>query len=489
MTFKAGGFVKANSPILNKSNFFKRFLAPKSKDEEIMRKELILNLIIAFSLVCFTLINLIRIIDIISNPNDRGLPLIYTLAILGFFILLVFLSRRSLIKTASWLIIGTYAFPAAYSFIVWGADLPAALLLSVLVITFFGLLFSAKSAIFGALVLNIFLFILTYAQARGWAAVKNYWRAESHELGDAIIYAILLILITSLIFVFDREIRRALTRAKNSEAALQKEKDGLELRVEERTKLIREMEAGKINQLYRLAEFGRLSSGIFHDLINPLTAVSLNLEQAKLSNASDKTPSSQKLGDARDCLSQAISAAKKMEDLIACIKRSIKQESVNSLFSLSEEISSAIKLLSYKLRQAKIEIFFNPEEDIFCQGDAVKFSQIVSNLICNSIDACVESQDNAPLLDKLDRRVIINLFRKNNQAILEIRDNGNGVSPENATKIFQPFFTTKKAGGLGLGLSSTKNIVENSFGGCINFNSQPGTETIFTITLPLTYAA
>jgi len=121
-------------------NSIKRFLLPKSQNEDVARKELILNLIITFSIFCFSLINLIRLWDTISNPADRGLPLVYTLVILIFFIILAIMSRRGWIKTASWLIIIIYSIPAAYSFYSWGADLPAALLLSVLIITFCGLL-------------------------------------------------------------------------------------------------------------------------------------------------------------------------------------------------------------------------------------------------------------------------------------------------------------------------------------------------------------
>ncbi len=464
------------------------FLLPKSQNEDLARRELILNLIISFSIFCFSLINLIRLWDVISNPSDRGLPVIYTLAILVFFIILALMSRRGYIKTASWLVIVTYAVPAIYSFYIWGADLPAALLLDVLIITFCGLLISAKAAFFSALVLNAFLLILTYAQANNIITVRSYWRAENHELGDAIVYAVLLLLITALVFIFDREIRRALVRAKSSEAELRQERDDLEIRVAERTSLIREMEADKISQLYRLAEFGRISSGIFHDLVNPLTAVSLNLEQVKKSELIEGADVSiERLGEAKDCLSQAIVAARKMEDLIACIKRSIKQESIHSLFSLPEEIRSIIKILSYKARQAGVTIHFSSQADVCCHGDAVKLGQIMTNLICNSIEACENANEQAPVGKKIERNVHIFLRHFGQNAIIEVHDNGSGILSENCTKIFQPFFSTKQGRGLGLGLSSTKNIIEHDFGGEIKANSRPGQETIFTVTLPLNY--
>jgi len=254
------------------------------------------------------------------------------------------------------------------------------------------------------------------------------------------------------------------------------------------------MEADKISQLYRLAEFGRISSGIFHDLVNPLTAVSLNLEQVKKSEITNSPDSSaEKLGEAKDCLSQAIAAAKKMEDLIVCIKRSIKQENTCSLFSLSEEIRSIIKILDYKARQTGVVIRFSPQSDICCHGDSVKFGQIMTNLISNAIEACesankqLEDIGQLDVKEKTERIVLVFLRRCGQTAIIEVRDNGNGFLPENSLKIFQPFFSTKQGRGLGLGLSSTKNIVEHNFGGEIKASCRLGQETIFTVTLPLSY--
>jgi signal transduction histidine kinase len=451
-------------------------LKPKSRNEDIARREYILNILIFFSIICFLILNIIRILDFIAHGPDRGLPLAFTLIILGFFSFLFWLSKKGFIKSAAWLLIIIYSLPMFYSFLTWGADLPAALLMAVLIITFFGILMGSRAAVISALIINVALIILTYLQAQGFISTHSYWRQKSHELGDAVTYALLIMIITIIVWIFDRSLNKALTRAHLSEQALKQERDDLEIKVEERTSKIREMETEKIGQLYRLAEFGRLSSGVFHDLINPLTAVSLNLEQIKNENET-------KLINAKDCLSQAIAASHKMEDLIICIKKSIRQENSKIDFLPKAEIEAAMSILGYKSRQANTEVHFCCEDETTFYGDPVKFSQVVINLISNSIDSCEAKKTNFTQI------IRVNLKRQTEFIVIEVKDWGIGIPPENINKVFQPFFSTKQEGGLGLGLSSTKNIVEKEFSGSIAVSSEINKETAFTVTIPLIYAA
>lgn len=452
-------------------NYLKTKLTNKNLDENSARKQLILNILIFISIISFLFFNIIRIVDLIISEVDRGMPLIYTLTILAFFIFLAFLSQKGKIQLASWLIIAAYSLPMIYSFILWGADLPAALLMSVLIIAFCGLLINSKTALIVTIIINLGLILLTYLHKHKIIVVKNYWRAEEHQIGDAITYAILLLVITVLVTLAIREINYALKKARLSEEALQKERDDLEIKVIERTKLLRKAELEKMNQLYRLAEFGRLSSGIFHDLINPLTALSLNLEQIK--NSSDT-----KLEGAEASLNQAINASHKMEDLITCIKRSIKKEGLKEIFKINQEIENNIKLLNYRLRRGNINVKIINNKKINCQGDIVKFGQIITNLICNAIDSLDSSQ-------QTQKEIIIDFQKINNEAIIKIQDNGPGIKTETIEKIFEPFFSTKREQGLGLGLSSVKHIVETNFQGKIRVSSEPYKKTIFTIILPL----
>jgi len=317
------------------------------------------------------------------------------------------INRRNLLKAITLLLIAGFAIPMFYSFALHGPDLPSALL-------FF--------------------------------------------------------IISTLFLLFCREIKQSIQRAQVSEMLLREERNSLEIKIEERTKEIRALEAEKINQLYRFAEFGRLSSGIFHDLINPLTAVSLNLKQIK-------TEGDPKIMDAKSYLDQALMATSKMEGLIACLKKRMACESIVRIFSLNLEIEQIIEMLCYKACHAQVDLKFDASEKIRLKGDPVKFGQIITNLLVNAIEACEETEI---------KNVKIKLRQKENIIIIVVSDTGSGVVPENLSKIFLPFFSTKvKIGrGFGIGLATTKNIIEKDFKGQIIVDSNPQTGTIFTVIIP-----
>lgn len=448
----------------------KTLIKPKCENETIRRQEYSLNILLAFSIISFSILNLIRVIDYILYIDKRGIPLASTLLILGFLFFLLWLSRRGLIKIAASLLLIVFSLPMLYSFFTWGADLPAGLLLAVLVITISGILLGARLAFISTLLISGFIIILTNLQSRKIVNVQSYWRGESAQIGDAISYAILLFIIAVIAWLFIRTINQSLRRALKSEQLLREERDSLEIKVEARTREIKNLQAEKINQLYRLAEFGRLSSGIFHDLINPLTAVSLNLEQIK-------TETDSKIISAKSYLSQALLATNKMERLITSIKKQISRENVIEVFSLNQEINQTIQILSYKSRKADVNIKFREDNEITMRGDALKFGQIIANLLANAIDAC----ENAP-----QKEILIDLTNYEDRIELKVKDSGIGISSEILAKIFEPFFSTKKIGcrGLGLGLASSKNIVENDFAGDIDVISEVNVGTTFTIKIP-----
>lgn len=450
--------------------WLKKLVLPRQSNEDLRRQELIINIILVFSLISFFILNIIRITDYLIYTDKRGLPLWISLFIFIFFFILLKLSHHAWLKTVSVFLISIFALPMFYSFYFWGADLPAALLLSVLVILLSGILLGARFAFINTFLIAIVLIYLTNQQASGLINVQDYWRTEPAQIADVISYVVLLSIISLISWLFCRELNRSLKRAQKSESLLKEERDFLEIKVEARTKELRELEAEKINQLYRFAEFGRLSSGIFHDLINPLSAVSLNLEQIK-------TETDTKILSAKSYLSQALLATSKMESLISSIKKQLSRESIITQFSLNQEINQIIQILSYKARRAQVKIEFLGLREVELTGDALKFGQIISNLIANAIEACEKSQN---------RNICLNLDERETDIKITISDSGEGIEAINLEKIFLPFFSTKKTTGqgLGLGLSSTKNIVEKDFGGRINVMSTIGEGTIFKIIIP-----
>jgi len=114
-----------------------------------------------------------------------------------------------------------------------------------------------------------------------------------------------------------------------------------------------------------------------------------------------------------------------------------------------------------------------PGSAFFILADRKQILRVFTNLINNSLQA---------VGDNPRGRIRIVLEKRENKIMIQVTDNGSGISPEQAERIFQPNFTTK-SGGMGLGLAIVRSIVLNA-GGEISFRSEAGKETTFTLLFP-----
>ncbi|MFZ4648255.1 MAG: sensor histidine kinase [Patescibacteria group bacterium] len=449
-------------------------IKPKSLKEEPRRKEFILNILLISSEILMSAILILsfirEVIDLIAG-EDRGFePAVFV--VMGFvFVVAHYLSRHQKIKTASLIFLAIFFIPNLYLSYHWGIDLPQSLLLYAFTILASGILISTRFSLFVTAFISIYLGTLGYLQGHGIIVPNTYWTLEMTTIYDAVPIIITLSIMATISWLANREIENSLFRALQSEKSLQIERDNLEITVEKRTNELQRMQMDKISQLYRFAEFGRISSGIFHDLINPLTAVSLNLEQLSKDHRYNETSTQ---------VEQAVMAAKRMETLVVSVKKQLQKEECRRLFSLNQEIKSMFDLMAYRALKTNTNLKFRYQEEIIIFGDPLKFSQIIMNLMANSLDA-LEG------MEKEEKEIRINLSKKNESEMRIItKDNGPGIKEEVIKKIFEPFFSTKKEKGLGLGLSSIKHLIEKDFKGTIYVKNLPSDGCEFVISLPIT---
>ncbi|MCU7939193.1 MAG: HAMP domain-containing protein [gamma proteobacterium symbiont of Bathyaustriella thionipta] len=146
-------------------------------------------------------------------------------------------------------------------------------------------------------------------------------------------------------------------------------------------------------------------------------------------------------------------------------------------FNLKSVIEESLNIMTINLNKHLIKIKTDFKPVPFISGDQSKFHQVLANLLVNAQHALL---DNTP-----DNRFVdIKLFCEQHFIVLQIRDNGEGISQQSLTNIFQHGFTTKK-NGHGFGLHSCANIIAE-MGGSIEANSDgPGKGACFTIKLPI----
>ncbi len=365
--------------------------------------------------------------------------------------------------------------------------LPSALLSYVLIVVMAGILINTRFAFIATLIITLTIALIATLQGNKVIAADRYWIDQLWGPTEIVMVFIMFLIIATVSWLSNREIEKSLIRARKSEAELKKERDMLEVTVEQRTKQLKEAQAEKIGQLYRFAEFGRISSGLFHDLMSPLQAVSLNMEKIKSNNEKVQTQIKQigeqtgvaPFSEVVSYVDKAITSAKKLEDLVTSVRRQLVRKDHKELFSLNEEVEYVIDVLSHKAMKAHVAINFSAQNDVKIFGDAIKFNQIVLNLIANAIDSYA-----FPNPRTAEGMIEVSLIDMPDKVVLKVSDHGVGIKEENMHKIFEPFFTTKTDQGIGIGLSMTKRIVEKDFGGRINVSSKIGEGATFTVEIP-----
>jgi signal transduction histidine kinase len=437
------------------------------KEEDRYRRKIILLIIIYLSLLLSGSVLLIKLIFLSLFNYHYGFS-VWGLA--GIFILLLSalcLAKKDRIELASYVLIIIYFAVNLIFIYLWGINFPANLLLQGLCITLAGILFNSRAIIIASMIVCFEIIIFTGLQLEDLAQPFHNWRREETLLGDAFAYALVFTIVPSLAWLSIKRSERYRLEAETYENNLKKERDSFEDKFKERSLQLKLAQTEKISQLYRFCEFGKLSSGLFHDLINPLTAVSLNLQQIK-----QHDPQADNAG-----LDQALAAAAKMEEFILSIKKQIKKESTDTIFTPAEEIKQIIALLSYRSRHNHLKLRYKLDQNIKLFGDSLKFGQIILNLIVNAHDAIPESTTG---------QITIKLQHSCRQAYFIVKDNGSGINPDIMDKIFEPFFSTKdKDNGLGIGLSSSRDIARKYFNGDLKAANRHGGGACFIFNFPL----
>jgi C4-dicarboxylate-specific signal transduction histidine kinase len=227
-------------------------------------------------------------------------------------------------------------------------------------------------------------------------------------------------------------------------------------------------------QAGKLATLGELTTGVAHELNNPLNNIGLFVGNAVDLIELAVTDKRQIVGE----LDHAMQQVRKATEIISHLRTFGRAAPASrEPMPLRQIIDRALSLMQEQLRLREIEVTvdFGPEEP-WVVGNAIQMEQVFINLLTNARDAMADS-----------RRKAIRISGSVGSAATELAfaDTGHGIPPGLERRIFDPFFTTKEVGkGTGLGLSIAYGIIKEH-GGTISVVSRPGEGATFLIHLPL----
>ena len=230
--------------------------------------------------------------------------------------------------------------------------------------------------------------------------------------------------------------------------------------------------------LYRsahLASIGTLSSGVAHEMNNPLTAI-LGFSSALLNRMGNKEEISK--DDLQSYLQVIHNETIRCRDIVEHLHRFARDsgEAKIGRHSLLECTVDALRLINMKALRSEITILNDIKEDAWVLVDINKLEQVLINLLTNCIDFCPvgTTVHIAKFPEKKESRFVE----------IVIRDNGPGMQPDVLAKAFDPFFTTKEVGkGIGMGLAICYKLMDE-LNGHIDISSEPNKGTTVLLEIP-----
>jgi signal transduction histidine kinase/ABC-type uncharacterized transport system substrate-binding protein len=227
----------------------------------------------------------------------------------------------------------------------------------------------------------------------------------------------------------------------------------------------------------RFATAGELTASLAHEINQPLGAIQTNAETLELilkSSSPDMVEINEIVADIRRDQERASEVIRRLRSLLKREPFELKDIDLNEIVRETEKLFLSLAALAVG-RQVDLSTSLT-SAPLPIRGDRVQLQQVLLNLIVNANDAMAAMASGS-------RKIIVRTMRTSDCAEVAVSDNGPGIPPEKLKKVFEPFFTTKP-GGMGIGLSIVRTIIE-AHNGQIVAENLAGGGAMFRVTLPL----
>lgn len=224
----------------------------------------------------------------------------------------------------------------------------------------------------------------------------------------------------------------------------------------------------------KMASLGRVTSGIAHEIRNPLSGINIYLSNLEKLIGQERSGGEEK---AKEIIGQLRSASDRIESVIRRVMDFAKpREPKFARVSINQSILNAVHFSSTTLRKAGVRLTSDLTEDLpLCYADPHLMEQVILNLITNAKDAMRQSAS--------EKIIRVTSAEQDGRIIITVSDSGPGVPLHMRKRIFDPFYTTKD-GGTGIGLSLCHRIVVDH-GGSLSVHNKDSGGAEFKIELPL----
>lgn len=291
-------------------------------------------------------------------------------------------------------------------------------------------------------------------------------------------------IIFSLFYIFmmhqkDKELKTKSGYLEKMEKLNRELEEDIEMRKKLEGELVERMDEDRKREALMLHQsryiaMGEMIGNIAHQWRQPLNALTMvvsNIEDISEDEEQDEELLEKLLNKARLLI-------KNMSETIEDFRYFVKPRADKEYFNLGKCLDTTLQLCEERLNNESVNVNISGAVDLQLYGQANQLSQVVINLINNSIDAFIERNIQ-------ERNIEITYKSAGNTCHIDMKDNAGGIDEDVMKRIFEPYFTTKEGkNGTGLGMYMSKIIIEKYFGGHIEAINIPGGIDI-NISLPL----
>ena len=227
-----------------------------------------------------------------------------------------------------------------------------------------------------------------------------------------------------------------------------------------------------IAHLDRRAAMGELATSLAHELNQPLNAILQNAGVAQMMLTSNPVPAA--LGEMTEIISDIRKDDLRASEVIRRMRGLLQKHELEAHpVDLNEVAHETVAIVRPDARSREIEVEMNLHDGVrTIPGDRVHLQQVLLNLLMNAMDAVAA-------MPRDRRRVQVSTTQRDGEVRLSVADTGPGIPAGRLSQIFEPFYTTKSASGMGMGLAIARGIVEAHDGRMAAENNADGGATVW----------
>lgn len=357
------------------------------------------------------------------------------------------LARKERFQTVNWMLIFIYTLLAFSTMLYWGLNAAVGIFSTSFVIILAGILLGSRAIFPVSIFVTTMLFLVQTLHSTNIISPNLSALHEDSTFLDVIAYVTVLGIFALIIWISDSQTEKAFQRAKAAETSVRTQKETIAFELEQESAKLRQTQLVEMQQLYKFATLGQSTAATLHELSNHLSVLNLDIDDIKQQHRNSRA-----IENAQEGIDQ-------INLMVRQVRRKLNAYDTSKVFKVGIPLKRSIQDQLEKAKAKSIHVIYEPNflEKTPILGDPLALNQILTVLLSNAIEACV---------DLPNAKIIVKLAIHQKHLQISVIDNGIGVNEQYKHKLFLPTLSSKPTG-LGVGLFIANHLAESHFQGKI----------------------